>query len=132
MMYKVSFDNGFDTMVSADSMREAELQSYCAYGMDAIGVNVNNDEGDFCLTVARKAWEDLLSRFFNGFTMEDVYNHLLFMAYAWVNFPTESGKEFDYEDGEWYEYTRIGEEGRNYLKEHDRLGNYMDEIGFRW
>lgn len=130
-MYKVSFD-GFDTMVSADSMHEAELQAYCAYGMDAIGINISCDNGDFCLTVARKAWEDLLSRFFDGFTMEDVYYHLLFTAYAWVNFPIETGKEFDYEDGEWYEYTRIGAEGRAYLKVHDKLGNYMNEINFEW
>lgn len=132
MKYKITLNNQNDVVVVADNMREAELQAYCAYGMDAIGMNISCDNGDFCLTVALEAWNMYLNETFTDFTIQDVFYHLLYTAYAWINFPTEKGFEYDYSDGCKYEYERIGKEGMEYLKTHDKLGKYMNEINWRW
>ena len=130
MMYTATLDNTKVT-VSADSMREAELQILCAYGVDAIGMGISGEKGDFLMTACKEAWQRDLDNYFHGFTMDDVYRHCLMVAFAWVNFPTETTKEWDYSTGEKYDCTRLGAEGKAYLKAHDRLGNYMEQIGWR-
>lgn len=135
MKYTVSFENNTTATIYADSMREAELQAYCAYGKDAIGLGISGENKDFMMTCCVRAWEDytLSKPQFKNFTLDDVFYHLVAVAYAWVNFPTETGEEWDYEDGCKYKYERIGKEGKEYLKKHDRLGNYMESIGWdRW
>lgn len=130
MMYTITLDNTTATII-ADSLHEAFLQALCAYGMDAIDCGISGENGDFMMNKCVKAWQYDLEHYFHGFTMEDVFRHVLLCAYTWVNFPTEKGSEWDYSTGEKYEYTRIGAEGKAYLKAHDRLGNYMEQIGWR-
>lgn len=117
--------------VYANSLEEAEYKALTTYGMDAIGCNiVNNDDGSFRCTVVAKAWADVLDRYFKGFTMDDVLNHLIVCSYAWLNFEHEHYHGYD-RDGE-YEGERLCKAGFDYIHEHDPLGNYMDEIDFRW
>ncbi len=128
MTYTVSFENNNTITVSADSLAEAKLIAYLSHNYEAIGMCVKGENGDFSMTVCRKVWDELLDEQFKGFTVADVLAHLILGEYVWVNFPKET--YFDYY--EECEVTSICKEGLAYLKEHDRLGNYMEEIGFRW
>ena len=103
MMYNVSLNNNVNATLCADSLHEAQLQALCAYGMDAIDCGISGENGDFMMTKCVKAWQYDLDNYFHGFTMEDVFHHVLLGAYAWVNFPTEKGTEWDYSTGEKYE-----------------------------
>ena len=99
--------------------------------MDAIGVNVvNNDNGDFCCTVAYKVWEEILERYFHDFTMEDVLNHLIVTKYAWLNFEHVVYHGYD-RDGEFTSEC-LCDDGFAYIHEHDALSVAMDAIGFEF
>jgi hypothetical protein len=115
--------------VYADSLDMAEYMAYKTYGLDAIGVNiVNDDNGDFKCTVAYKVWDEVLNRYFPSFTMDDVLNHLMVTSYAWLNFEHIVTHGYD-RDGE-YTSERLCDEGFAYIHEHDALSVAMDAIGF--
>ena len=117
--------------VYAENLTEAEYKAYTTYGLDAVGCNVScDDNGDFSCTVAYKCWRELLDTTFKGFTMDDVLNHLIVATYAWLNFEHETYERWDY-DGKTT-VTTLCKAGFDYIHEHDPLGNYMDEIDFRW
>lgn len=117
--------------VYANSLTEAEYKAYTTYGMDAVGCNVAcDDNGDFACTVVKKAWEEVLERYFKDFTMDDVLNHLIVTSYAWLNFEHETYERWDY-DGKTT-ITTLCKAGFDYIHEHDPLAVKMDEIGFEW
>ena len=113
--------------ICANSLTEAEYKAYTIYGMDAIGCNVScNDNNSFACTVVKKAWEEVLERYFEGFTMDDVLNHLIVVAYAWLNFEHEHYSSWDCEG------KRLCEDGLKYIYDHSSLAVRMKEIGFEW
>lgn len=134
MMMKYTISNELiNDVVVAKSLEAAELQAYAIYGIDAIGCNIKAENGDFRCTICRKVWDNLLAENekFSDFSIQDVYNHLALVAYAWSTFDTVTDVEYDYKEGE-IEVTRLCELGMDFLRKSDKLGNYMDEIGFWW
>lgn len=127
MMYTVSFENNNTIEIEANSLSEAEFIAYCSHNFEAIGMHITGEDGAF-MSVCRKAWDEMLEKHFEGFTISDVLAHLIINAYAWFHF--DKVTHFDYY--EECEVTTLCAEGFAYIKEHDRLGNYMQEIGFRW
>ena len=116
--------------VYAENINEALYKAYTTYGIDAVGCNISGDNGDFICTVVRKCWDEVLERYFNDFTIEDVLNHLIVTTYAWINFNHEITHGYD-RDGE-YTSERVNAAGMEYMRNHDPLGNKMDAIGFAW
>lgn len=131
MMYTISNELIDNAVVVADSLEAAELQAYCAYGVDAIGCSIKGENGDWKGTICRRVWDELLNGRFVEFTLDDVLTHLVICAYAWVTFDTITSTEYDYREGE-IEVTRLCDAGMQFIHKNDRLGNYMDEIGFVW
>lgn len=128
MIYKVDFENGFTVEVEADDMREVQLQMYEKYGVDAIGMSITGDKNNFCFTVCRGAWEQVLNEYFPSFTMEDVLNHLKVQAYAWLNFDKVESYNY-YED---CKSICLCDEGLAYIHDNDALAVEMDRINFYW
>lgn len=59
MIYTVELENGIKEQVEAKDMHEAELIMLNKYGVDAIGLNVVGEHGDFMCTVCHSAWTAL-------------------------------------------------------------------------
>ena len=127
-MYTVTFENGFKTTVDAEDMRAIELQMFDKYGVDAIGMSIVGDNGNFHFGVCQDSWKRVLAEYFPKFTMQDVLNHLRTVAYAWLNFD----KVEDYDYYEDCKTIHLCDEGLEYIHNNDALSVEMDRIDLYW
>lgn len=95
--------------IYADSLEEAYLKALLTYGIDAIGCNVEGENGDFSLHVCNKVWVDMLNRCCPTATMVDVFNYCLAFTYM-----------------------RLGKMTREQAMAKSRLWRWMDRTGFMW
>ena len=98
-----------DNPIYADSLTEAYLKALLTYGIDAIGCNIQGDNGDFSCHVCNSVWADMLATLCPTATMVDVFNYCLAFTYK-----------------------RLGKLTLEQAKAKSRLWRWMDNTGFSW